>query len=163
MVKYSPEERQRILAAGRQAIADAEEVLDRPRPQGAELPPCETRSQRWRREADEQEQRFAAERAASQPLTSFEASRLEARLTAQIGTQLAAQKELIMGVLAELLAGLRDESETFDGELSARLGDFIAAELGRAERRLAKAAAFNKKSEPGGEVIDLPNPFRKRA
>jgi hypothetical protein len=80
MSKYSDEERDHIREQARAAIADADAVLDKPRPELAEWPPCESRSQKYRREAREQEERFAAERAKSEPLTEWQAANLEHRL-----------------------------------------------------------------------------------
>lgn len=97
MSKYSPEERAEIMARAREALADAEGAemtLAAPRPETAAWPPCETRSQRWRREAAEEEQRFAAERAASQPLTEYQAANLEHQLTARFGSEIGAKRFL---------------------------------------------------------------------
>jgi hypothetical protein len=150
---YSPEERAAILAAGRQALADADATLARQRPAIGEPPAEEDKLARWKREANEQEQKFARERAASQPLTEFEASRLEVRMAALIDTELGQQKELLLAVMAHSLAAIRDE--TID-HLEAKIAE-LTAELGqlRADQTLG---------EPGGEVIDQPAwPMRKSA
>jgi hypothetical protein len=81
VTKYTDEERQRIYDEAREALEAADAVLDKPRPE-LPWPPAEDGLTRHRRLAAEQERRFAEERAASQPLTEYQASRLEARLVA---------------------------------------------------------------------------------
>jgi DNA anti-recombination protein RmuC len=167
VIAMSIENRAAILARAREALDAADLTLAKPRPEGAELPPCESRSERWRREARQQEERFAAERREQQTsLTESEAQRIEQRLTGVVEQQ----KQFVFDVLAEVVATLRAEYESdfdaFADELGKRLGDLIgeliAEGVGRAERRLAKA--FINKSEPSGGVIDLPKfPTRKRA
>jgi hypothetical protein len=147
MTTYSNEDRARILEAARVALEAAQASLDAPR---AEIEPhIESRSERWRREAAEQEQRFAQERR-EWSLTETEAQRLEHRLAGLVGEQ----KEFFLQLLAELTAELRHEFDQKVAELNTELG------LLRADVTISKAFA---KGEPGGDVIDLPNPLRRRA
>jgi len=141
MSRYTDEERATVLAAGRQAIADAEASLA----DGYVSPvpwPAEDRVQRVARER-------AAERvptAAPHPLTEWEAARLEHRLTGLVDEQ----KQLVFGVLAEIVA----EFESKLAELSAEIGQL------RADQTVHRVLA---KGEPGGDVVDLPQlPLRKR-
>ena len=150
-MRYSEEQK----AAIRAALEAAERTLAEPGPEAADWPPCETRSQKWRREADEQAARFAAERAAAQPLSDYEAARLEARLAAQIGAELGEHR----GLLADSLAAVREVIEAFEQKVAAleQKVSELTAELGsmRADATIEKA--HNK-------VLDLPAlPLRKRA
>jgi hypothetical protein len=150
--KYTDEERAAVLAAGRQAIADADAVLDKPRPD-VQWPPIEDRVAKWKREADEQAARFAAERR-EWTLTETEAQRLEHRLVAQIGAGLGEQKAFLLEVLANVIAEIVAEFESKIAELSAEIGQL------RADQTVHRALA---KGEPGGDVVDLPQlPLRKR-
>lgn len=139
MGRFTDEERAAILAAGRQAIADAEATLA----DGYVSPvpwPAEDRVQRVARER-------AAERvptAAAEPLTEWQAANLEHRLAGLVEQD----KRLVLDVVAGVVAELRSEfAEQFDK---------LAEELGQT---IAKAFA---KTEPSGGIIDLPNPFRRR-
>jgi hypothetical protein len=153
MSSYSPEQKAEMMARAREALEGADQTLAKPRTD-APWPPVETRSQRWDREAREREQQFAAERAALRPLTDWEAAQSQRD---ELAGMIAEQKELFLGVLAEIVAHLRSESdlwlETYADELGKLLGDLVAEELGAAERRIAKAY---KSESGGGEVIDLP-------
>ena len=84
MSRYSPEDRERILAAGRQAISDAETVY-KPRPATADWPPCEDRVARFRREAREQAE--ALPRSGVQQLSPKRKPRGLSALDGQIGEQ----------------------------------------------------------------------------
>ena len=66
MSKYSDEDRARILEAAREAIEAAQAALDAPRPEIGRR--SRTGFAKWRRQAREQDERFARERAESQPL-----------------------------------------------------------------------------------------------
>ena len=133
--KYTDEDRAAVLAAGRQAIADAEASLA----DGYVSPvpwPAEDRVQRVARER-------AAERvptAAPHPLTEWEAARLEHRLTGLVDEQ----KQLVFGVLAEIVA-------EFEAKIAALSDEF--GQL-RADANIEKAH----------RVLDLPKlPLRKTA
>ena len=120
----------------------AERTLAKPRPQIE--PPVEDKLAKWKREANEQAARIAAARAAEQPLTEYEAQKLEHRLAGLVGEQ----KELLLGVLAHALAGMRDELiEYLEAKLAAQL-DQVRAEN-----------AINNKS---GDIIELPTLPLKR-
>lgn len=157
MSKYSPEQKAAILAAGRQALADAEATLDKPRPEtAASWPPVEDKLAKWKREADEQAASLAAARAES--LTEWEASRLERRLEQRLDDLVGEQKDLILEIVAGVVAELQDQ-------FAERL-DKLAEEIGqlRAEQTIAKA--YNKTTGGDvGDVIDLPSLplMRKRA
>jgi hypothetical protein len=146
--KYSDEERAAIFARAREVIEAASATLAKPRPHIAER--VESRSERWRREADEQAARIAAERAKSEPLTEWEAAQLEHRLTGLVGEQ----KEFVLQIVAGCIAELRHEFDQKVAELNAEIGQL------RAEATIAKAYS---KTEPGGEVVDLPAWTRKTA
>jgi hypothetical protein len=139
MRKHSPEDRAQIIEAARAAIEGADSVLAKPRPQ-APWPAVEDKLAKWKREADEQERRFAAERAAPRPLTDYEAAQLQ---RAELAGLVDAQKQLVFGVLAELVAELRHDFEQKVAALAEELGQL------RADRTLDRALAK-------GEVIDLP-------
>jgi hypothetical protein len=135
MSRYTDEERATVLAAGRQAIADAEASLA----DGYVSPvpwPAEDRVQRVARER-------AAERvrtAAPHPLTEWEAARLEHRLAGLVDEQ----KQLVFGVLAEIVA-------EFEAKIAALSDEF--GQL-RADANIEKAH----------RVLDLPKlPLRKTA
>jgi hypothetical protein len=102
----------------------------------------------WKRTQDESERREQAQ-------TRAEADRaLEARLVALIGTQVGEQKELLLAVMAHALAAVRDEViEAFEQKVAA-LEQQVAALAERQVRAL--------QLDRSGEIIDLPNPFRKR-
>jgi hypothetical protein len=142
VTRYTDEERAAVLAAGRAAIEAAEAALAAPRPQ-ITLPPVEDKLTKWKREANEQEERFARERAAGWPLTDYEVRRiehLEHRLTGLVDEQ----KQLVFGVLAEIVA----EFEAKIAALSDELGQL------RADANIEKAH----------RVLDLPKlPLRKTA
>jgi hypothetical protein len=146
MSKYSDEDRARIFEAAREALESAEAALAEPRPEIE--PPVEDRAAKWRREAREQEERFARERAAGWPLTEYESSRID-----QLSGQLVEQREFFLRLLPEIVAELQYQFEQKIAELSAEIG------LLRADRTLDRALA---KGEPSGEVLDLPNPLRRR-
>ena len=134
MSMYTDEEKTAILAAGRQALADAEAVLAKPRPEAADWPPVEDRLSRWRRLAAEKDRRFAEERTAPRPLTDWEAARLQHdELTRMVDEQ----KGMMLQILAHSLAAVRDEVVE---HLEAKLAE-LSAELGqlRADRTLERA------------------------
>jgi hypothetical protein len=154
---YSPQQKAALLAAGRQAIADAEATLAAPRPEIA-WPVVPDKLTAWRKQVEEQEQRFARERAQPWPLTDYEQQ--------SFAQAVAQQKDFNRKLLAHVVAGLREEyNKEFDAfatELAKRLGDLFAEELGplMAEaigERERQVRANNNKS--GGEVIDLPWPL----
>lgn len=138
-MRYTEEQK----AAIRRAIEAADAVLAKPRPQLAER--VESRSERWRREADEQAARIAASRAEPWPLTEYEIAERE-RAARQVNA-VEQQKEFFLQLLAELVAELRGEFEQKIAELNAEIGQL------RAEATIAKAYS---KTEPGGDVIELP-------
>ena len=78
-------------------------------------------------------------------MTETEAARLEHRLVAQIGAGLDQQKELILQVVAGVVA---EERAAFDQKIAE-----LSAEIGQLRADLTIAKAFNNKS---GEVLDLP-------
>jgi hypothetical protein len=142
--KYTDEDRARIFEAAREAIEAAEAALDAPRPEIE--PPVEDRVAKWKREADEQAERFARERAESQPLTEWEAAQFERdRLSGMVEEQ----KRFLLEVLAEVVAEVRGE---FDQKVEA-----LEIELGqvRAELTIMRTYSNNKKTEPSGEIVDL--------
>jgi hypothetical protein len=147
MSSYSPEEQRRILEAARLALEAAEQSLAEPRPE-IEPPPVEDKLAKWKREANEQAERFARERAAGWPLTDYERAEFERD---KLSGMVEEQKEFFLRLLAEVVAEVRGE---FDQKLAA-----LEVELGqvRAELTIAKAYSNNnnKKSEPSGEVVDL--------
>ena len=148
MTAYSNEQRLEIMARAREAIESAEATLNAPRPEIE--PPVETRAQKWKREADEQAARFAAERAKSDPLTEWEAAQLEHRLAGLVGEQ----KELVLQIVAGCIAELRHEFAERIERLTAEL------EQVRADLTIAK---FNN-SNNSGDVVELPTlPLRRRA
>ena len=71
--------------------------------------------------------------------------------------RLAEQKDLLLAILAHSLAAVRDEVVE---HLEAKL-ERLAEEVHQVRADLT-IARFNNK-EQGGEIIDLPNPLRKRA
>ena len=153
MSRYSPEDRERILAAGRQAISDAETVLNTPRPAAADWPPVEDRVARFRREAREQAEAFAQERR-STTLAETEAARLEHRLAGLVEQE----KRLVLDVIAHALAAVRDEVVE---HLEQKVAE-LSGEVGLLRADLAVTKAINNNS--GGEIIDLPAlPLRRRA
>jgi hypothetical protein len=134
MSSYSPEEQRRILEAARIALEAAEQSLAAPR---AEIEPhVESRSERWRREADEQAARFAAERRASEPLTDYQAANLEHRLAGLVEQE----KRFVLDVVGEAL-----------GEMRAELCAEFAERLEKLESAIDQVKAEQTKS--GGEVI----------
>jgi hypothetical protein len=144
--KYSDDERARIFEAAREALEAAEATLNAPRPEIE--PPCETRAQKWKREADEQQRRFAEERAASEPLTEWQAANLEHRLAGLVEHE----KRLVLDVMAHSLAAVRDE-----------LIEHLEAKIASLEQKVAALAISETKTDKA-EVIDLPAwPARKTA
>ena len=89
MSRYSPEDRERILAAGRQAISDAETVLSTPRPAAADWPPSRIVSHvsGARRES---RPRPSPRSGVQQLSTETEAARLEHRLAGLVEQREAA-------------------------------------------------------------------------
>jgi hypothetical protein len=153
--QYTDEDRARIFAAAREALEAAERTLDAPRPEVAELP-VEDNLAKWKREAREQEERFARERAEPQPLTEWEAAQLQRD---QLAGTVEEQKRFIFDVLAEVAAELRADLRA---EFEAKIAE-VNVELGllRADVTISKTFAAK---EPSGEVLDLPTlPLRKRA
>lgn len=146
MVTYSDEDRAQILEAARAALEATDATLATPRPELA-LPPAEDKLERWRREAREQEERSARERAAPRALTDWEAAQLQRN---ELAAMVDEQKDFFLRLLAELTAEIRHE---FDQKVAA-----LADELGqlRADRTLDRALAK-------GDVADLPPLTRKRA
>jgi hypothetical protein len=145
-MRYSPEQKEMI----RRAIEAADATLAKPRPQIE--PRVESRSERWRREADEQAARIAAARAEPWPLTEYEIAERE-RAARQVNA-VEQQKEFFLQLLAELVAELRGEFDQKVAELNAEIGQL------RAERTLDRALA---KGETG-DVVELPTlPLRRRA
>ena len=146
---FSDEDRAAILEAAREAIEAAQAALDAPRAE-IEPPPVEDRVARWRREADEQAARFAAERAKPWPLTEYEVAERE-RAAAQVNAveyQLAEQKRFILDVVAHVVAELQDQFAERLEKLEESLGQV------RAELTIAKAYS-NNNNNSGGEVVDL--------
>jgi hypothetical protein len=150
VTRYTDEDRARIFEAAREALEAAEATLAAPRPEIE--PPCETRAQKWKREADEQAARFAAERRQSDPLTEFEASQLEHRLAGLVEHE----KRLVLDVMAHSLAAVRDEVIE---HLEARI-EKLTAELEQVRTDLTVAKFNNNNS---GEIVDLPAWTRKTA
>jgi hypothetical protein len=102
----------------------------------------ETPLERWKRQADELEQRAASERAEN-TLTETQAAQWRAELLNMIADTATSEREFARAVLAEVVAHLQNEFEEQIGGL-------------RAEMSIAKAA--------DKQVIDLPNFLtRKRA
>jgi hypothetical protein len=79
---------------------------------------------------------------------------------AELTRMLAEQKDFVLEVMAGALAGLRDQIlEHVERKIAATFAEAqqLADELAqlRADATIAKAHK--------GEVVDLPNPFRRRA
>jgi hypothetical protein len=150
MTRYTHEDREQIRDAARQAIEDAEHTLDQPRPDFVPPVEVEDRVAKWRREANEQAERFACARAEPSPLTEWEMAQAQRD---QLSGMVEEQKRFQLDVLAEVIAEVRHEFNLKIAELNVELGQL------RADLTIAKALA---KSESSGEVLDLPNPFRRR-
>jgi hypothetical protein len=156
VTRYSDEERQQIYAAAREAIEAADRTLAEPRHEY--VPPVEGKLERWKREAAEQEQRFARERRAEQ-LTDYEVATLQRAELTRIVDQ---QKAFLLEVMAGAIAGMRDQIISHvDRKIAETFAEAqqLADELAGLRADAAIGKAFNKN---GGEVIDLPNPFKKR-
>lgn len=103
--------------------------------------------------ADKREERFAAERAAGWPLTDYERAEFERN---RLSSMVEEQRLFLLDVLAEVVAELRGE---FDQKVAA-----LEDALGQVRAELTITMAFNNnKTEPSGEVIDLPSSQRKSA
>jgi hypothetical protein len=86
-----------------------EASLKSPRPEiAASWPPVEDQLQKWKRKANEQEERFARERAAAGLLTADAeaAARVEARLEQRLAGLVEQQRQFVLDVLAGVVAEL---------------------------------------------------------
>jgi hypothetical protein len=154
MSRYSIEERAAILAAGREAIERAEAALNAPRAHYE--PPVEDRLQKWKREAREQEERFARERAEPWPLTEYEAAqqqRDELTRTRMVDEERNFTKRLLASVVAELEDRADKTLDVFASTLEERLVDKIADLITDELDKFRREMNNNNKS---GEIIDLP-------
>ena len=140
MTTYSNEERAAILARAREALEAAEASLAAPRTEIE--PPVETRSEKWRREADEQSARFARERAQPERLTEWEAAQFQRD---KLSGMIEQQKDFMLRLLAEVVAEVRAE---FDQQVAA-LKQQVAAleeELGQVRGAKVVVEAWPRKT-----------------
>jgi hypothetical protein len=156
VTRYSPEQRAEIYAAAEAAIEAAQAAIDAPRAELPSWPPVEDRVAKWKREAAEQEQRFARERAEPWPLTEYEQAqqqRDELTRTRMIDEERDFTKRLLAGVVAELRAEHSEEFDVFANTLQERLVDKIADLITDELDKFRREMSNNNKS---GEIIDLP-------
>jgi hypothetical protein len=159
--KFSDTERERVLAEAHANLQRRDEAV-------SYVPPREDPVAKWKREADEQEQRFARERKRQEerPLErriaalEQELANARAELRQEIDQHIADERAFMLavvgGALGEALDELRKDAKN---ELSDRLRelrvDMCELQTTLAELRQVIAA------DRSGKVLDLPNPLRR--
>jgi hypothetical protein len=161
--KFSDAERERILAEACATLqrGEAERYA----------PPAEPREDsvaKWKREADEQEQRFARERKRQEErplerrIAALEQQLADARseLRAEIDQRIANERQFMLEVVGEALGEAwatqrADAKNELNDELRSLRIDLCELQTTLCELRQVIAA------DHGSKVIDLPNPLRR--
>lgn len=183
MSRYSSEERRRIIDETNAALARGEaddqrrgeaEYLQDMRPSEDVLAeamsaPVEDRVANWRREAEEQEQRFARQRRAERRRSAEHVPSRSAEIDLRISSAIADERRFMIEVIGEAVAELMArQREAVDAELLplrtelAKLkAEFAEAKVRACELEIINANLREQMAGDRSKVIDLPNPLRR--
>src|SRR5262245_25730438 len=156
MSKYTPEQTAASARESERLLKPPQPAAPRPEPvREVSLPPFEDEVERWKREADEQEARFAAERAEQQ--------RQEAHAAR---ANWSAWNEYVDGRIAAALAERQHEIvELARG--TVEFANAVDSRLVQLEQLLTKLSATHAAMRAlddvrRGETIDMPSPIIRR-